>query len=164
MLVFSLCLFALSTGPATASKDDISVENTAQDSSTIAEPLTTTIATDSVTVTTVAMTTRPSDERKLEDDDIKTDAEKENFFKPLYVKPKKAPTPEYLLYVVEKGIRDLPLKDIEFLLDIGKDANIISLTLADKLGYLPDGDDSDPHVKVIEDNWEQIVSELESRS
>ena len=83
VLVFSLCLFALSAGPATASKDDIPFENTAQDSSTIAEPLITTIATASVTMTTVAMTTRPSDERKPEDDDIKTDTKKENPFKPL---------------------------------------------------------------------------------
>ena len=67
---------------------------------------------------------------------------------------------QYLLYGIEKGIRKLTLKDVVYILDIGKDENVISMAIADKLGYLPDGDDSNPHVKVIEDNQEQLVSEL----
>ena len=134
------------------SKDANLVENNkTQDSSTAAEPLNTTVA----ATTSVTMTTQSKDDNKLEDGrkNEQTDTEKEDPIKPLSEEPQ---SPQYLLNEIEKGIRQLTLKDIiEYVLDIGTDENVVvSLALADKLGYLPDGDDSDPHVKITtRNNW-----------
>ena len=72
-------------------------------------------------------------------------------------------TPGMMLYEIERGILNLSLEDLNFILGMDTDNTIVSYALADKLGYLKSGDDSDPHLKVIEDNQEHLVSKLKTK-
>ena len=72
-------------------------------------------------------------------------------------------TPGMMLYEIERDILNLSLEDIDFILGMETDNAVVSYAIADKLGYLKSGDDSDPHLKVIEDNQKRLVSKLKTK-
>lgn len=76
-------------------------------------------------------------------------------------KEPKQKSPQLLLYEVEKGIRNLSVQQIEYVLQLGDE--VFSYSLADKLGYLKGGKDDDPHVKAIDANKKILVKKLEDR-
>ena len=71
----------------------------------------------------------------------------------------KEPTETFLLCEVEKGIHNLSLDKIEYVLDLDQD--VFSYSLADKLGYLKDKD-RDIHIPVIEKHQKTLILKLEA--
>ena len=70
-------------------------------------------------------------------------------------------SPKLLLYEVERGIDDLSLDKIEYVLEL--DPDVFTYSLADRLGYLIEDKDSDVHLPVIEKNKKALISKLEAK-
>ena len=67
----------------------------------------------------------------------------------------------YLLYEVEKDIRNLSLDNVNYIIDMGPD--VLAYSLLDKLSYREGDIENDPHLKVIEDNEDKLFAKLKAR-
>ena len=117
-----------------------------------------------VSVTTIGTTAPPPTPGQSHDREEVSEAEKVDDKPSTETKREEAPrvkSPKFLLYEVEKGIGNLSLQAIETVLSL--DSEVFSYSLADALGYLKNQNEDDPHVKVIEDNKEILLTKLKDK-
>ena len=157
VLILSTSLLLTCAAPAslTSKDDDVSGFNstTTADVSMSEQP-----TTEPTTTTTTTTTTADKSPALITSDDVGKVTTRGSE-PPKLPKNIREPTETFLLYEVEKGIHNLSLDKIEYVLDLDQD--VFSYSLADKLGYLKDKD-SDIHIPVIDKHNKTLISKLEA--
>ena len=139
---------------AVVTKNDTTLKNsttTAKNETSVATPTNAT-TTNTTTVSNDTQETTPISQAEKEKYTIEPSRSTKREEKP---KPKSA---KFLLYELEKDIRNLSLDNVNYIIDMGND--VLAYSLLDKLGYREGDIENDPHLKVIEDNNPKLVAKL----
>ena len=142
---------------AVVTKNDTTLKNsttTAKNETSVATPTNAT-TTNTTTVSNDTQETTPISQAEKEKYTIEPSSSTKRDDKP---KPKSA---KFLLYEVEKDIRNLSLDNVNYIIDMGPD--VLAYSLLDKLGYREGDIEDDPHLKVIEDNKDKLFAKLKVR-